>query len=111
MRRCLSRYLPIVGLLALALDCAALIACIGIYRTDWYVRHSGYYYDSLVERRFELADPVDVLIVGDSSALLGAIPRVIESETAGLKVFNPHSPDYALSFGAACAIHHGAPKG
>jgi len=56
MRRCLIRYLAIVGLLALALDCAALIACIGIYRTDWYVRHSGYYYDSLVERRFELAE-------------------------------------------------------
>src|SRR2546423_15320512 len=55
MCRCLIRYLAIVGLLALALDCAALIACIGIYRTDWYVRHSGYYYDSLVERRFGLA--------------------------------------------------------
>jgi hypothetical protein len=89
MSRRYVRYLVSLGLFIFALDCAALITCIGFYRTDWYVRHSGYYYDYLVERRFELAgDPADVLIVGDSSALLGAIPRVIENELTDLKVFN-----------------------
>jgi hypothetical protein len=58
-------------------------------RSDWYPRFSSYRYDTLVDQRMRLTGQKnDVVVIGDSSALVGIDPRLVEKELPGMSVYN-----------------------
>jgi hypothetical protein len=67
---------------------ALLVALLSVYRSSWYVDTTAYYYDLLVEQRFASPGPAAIVVFGDSSAMVGVSPRVMESALPGLKVQN-----------------------
>ena len=64
------------------------IAVFPLARTDWFIRTSKRDFWHAMEYQFaDRPEPCDVVIFGDSTALLGADPRLIEART-GLKSCN-----------------------
>jgi hypothetical protein len=82
-------YLTLLLALHFLLAMAALCGLTILGRSNWYVAHSAYHYDTLVDERFGLRDNADdILVFGDSSALRGVIPATMERELSGLTVRN-----------------------
>ena len=74
--------------LVLALIVVFLTVPILLLDTGFYIRHSNYIYDPVIDFKASLTDnSADILIYGDSSALHNVVPAVIKKE-ANLNVYN-----------------------
>lgn len=84
-----SQTLRIIFFFTMATVVTSLCLLIAFIRSDWYARLSSYNYDALVDQRMRLSGRKDeVLIIGDSSALLGVRPLIVEQYLPSISVYN-----------------------
>ncbi len=105
--RLASRYLiSMLGILASIMVLAA-IAVLLFIRSDIYPKISRTHYDVLVSHRFELKNKsYDVVIVGDSSALVGIIPAIITTRLGDVTIGNLALVGYSTGFGYKLLLEH-----
>jgi hypothetical protein len=74
--------------LSLAFIVAFLLIPLLLIDTNFYIRHSNYVYDPVVDYKASLTDNAsDIVVYGDSSALHNVVPTIIKAQT-NLDVFN-----------------------
>lgn len=67
---------------------AFLLVPIVLLDTDFYVKHSNYFYDPVIDYKASLSNNAsDILIYGDSAALHNVVPAAIKKQT-NLDVYN-----------------------
>jgi hypothetical protein len=95
-----ARYCVTIALVpVIAVVCSVFIA-----RSSWYLRHQRNSYLAISDYPFSLINRnCDVIIYGDSSALTGVSPLVIESAT-GLRTCNIAQPNTALAIAGTFAL-------
>lgn len=95
-----ARYCITIALVpVIAVVCSVLIA-----RSSWYLRHQRNSYLAISDYPFSLINRnCDVIIYGDSSALTGASPLVIEAAT-GLRTCNIAQPNTTLAIAGTFAL-------
>jgi hypothetical protein len=82
----------------------AVVCSVFIARSSWYLRHQRNSYLAISDYPFSLINRnCDVIIYGDSSALTGVSPLVIESAT-GLRTCNIAQPNTALAIAGTFAL-------
>jgi len=82
----------------------AVVVSLFIARSSWYVRHQKNSYLAISDYPFTLKNKnCDVIIYGDSSALTGVSPLVIEAATA-LRTCNIAQPNTALAIAGTFAL-------
>jgi hypothetical protein len=85
---------------------AFLLLCFLFPMTSYYVKVSGYFWDPIVEQRFQLAgEKADVVFVGDSSLVHGIRPLEVE-KVSGLIGENLGVPADILAFAPFLALDH-----
>lgn len=87
-----GHYLAALALFIVGVNALALLLPLGLFRTewfrDWYSDWSKYQYEFLVRQRLSIkAAPNDVVVLGDSGALVGLRPDVI-AKAGGPRVVN-----------------------
>jgi len=82
----------------------AVVGAMFIARSSWYLRHQRNSYLTISDYAFLQADKnCEVVIFGDSSALTGVAPRVLEAAT-GLRTCNIAQPNTALAVAGTLAL-------
>lgn len=105
--RLASRYLiTMVGALASIMAFTA-IAVLLFIRSDIYPKITRAHYDVIASHRFEMKNKsYDVVIVGDSSALVGLIPNIIENKLGDVTIGNLALNGYSTGFGYKLLLEH-----
>jgi hypothetical protein len=99
-RKAFTRYCAALGLLPVI----CLVGAVLIARSTWYLRHQRNSYLAISDYAFTLQNAnCDVVIYGDSSALTGVAPRVVESRT-GLRTCNIAQPNTTLAVAGTFAL-------
>jgi hypothetical protein len=72
------RYLAVLATLFLVF----LLSPLALAKTDFFRRHSNYFYNAVIYDKYTLAgNDADILFVGDSALVTGLVPSVIEQQT------------------------------
>jgi len=91
----------------LTLVCVPVLAIIGallIARSSWYLRHQRNSYLTISDYAFlQAGKNCELVVYGDSSALTGVAPQVIEAAT-GLRTCNIAQPNTALAVAGTYAL-------
>ena len=99
-RRTFGRYCVLIALAPIV----TLSSSFFIARSFWYIRHQRNSYLAISDYPFTLADKhFDVVIYGDSSALTGISPQVIDTAT-GMRSVNIAEPNTALEITGTFAL-------
>ena len=110
-QRSYARYCLVLALVPVI----AMLSSILIARSDWYLRHQRNSYLAISDYAFTLkGENCAVVIYGDSSALTGVSPAIIEKQT-GLSTCNIAQPNTALAMAGTFALdtyleHNSRPK-